>query len=84
VYAGPLALAVFILAALTRLPDPWWMITFLGFLPLLPVQSAVNDINAKFAPGADGNNRFSGWNIAGLLAGAIALALAILGTLVPE
>ena len=82
--AGLLAFAVFIIAVLYRLPDPWWLVSLLGFLPLLPVQSAVNDINAKLAPGADGNGRFSGWNIAGIAAGGIVLALAIIGMLVPE
>ena len=82
--AGPLALAVFLIAVLYRLPDPWWLVSLLGFLPLLPVQSAVNEINGKFAPGVDRNGRFSGWNIAGMVAGGIVLALAVIGMFVPE
>ena len=82
--AGPLALTVFLIAVLYRLPDPWWLVSLLGFLPLLPVQSAVNEINAKFAPDADHNGRFSGWNIVGMIAGGIVLALAIIGMFVPE
>jgi hypothetical protein len=78
--AGLLALTVFLIGALWRLPDPWWLVSLLGFLPLLPVQSAVNELNRKLAPQAGGNGSFSGWNIAGLMIGGILLFMAILGT----
>jgi hypothetical protein len=77
--AGLLALVVLALASLWRLPDPWWLITFLGFLPLLPVQSAVNDMNRKAAPDADPNDRFRGSNVAVLLVGGLLFVMAVLG-----
>jgi hypothetical protein len=84
IQAGLLALAVLMLATLWRLPDPYWLVTYLGFLPLLPVQSAVNEINRKVAPDADTNNRFRGWNIAGLVIGGPLLVLAIVGALLQQ
>lgn len=82
--AGALAAALFVLTLLWRLPDPWWLVAFLGFVPLLPVQNAVNAINRKHAPDADANSRFTGWNIFALIAGGIVILLALIGVFVPE
>ena len=77
--AGQLALGALAFALSANLPDPWWLVTLLGFLPLLPVQAAVNRVNMKLAPDADPNARFGGWNICWLVLGALILALAVLG-----
>jgi len=82
--AGLLAIAVFALSVLWRLPDPYWLVSLLAFLPLLPVQSLANRINRKVAPRADPNSRFGGWNIAGAVAGGLLLVLAIVGILSEE
>ncbi|HJY79215.1 MAG TPA: DUF4234 domain-containing protein [Burkholderiales bacterium] len=82
--AGLLALALFFIGSLWRLPDPWWIVGFASFLPLLPVQSTVNALNRKRAPRADANSRFSGWNIAGLVAGGILVLAGVLGTFIGE
>jgi hypothetical protein len=82
--AGLLAIGVFVFSALWRLPDPYWFVSLLGFLPLLPVQSLANRINRKVAPHADSNSRFGGWNIAGMVAGGLLLALAIIGMFIEE
>src|SRR5262245_21832197 len=82
--AGWLAVALFLMALLWRLPDPWWLVGFLGFLPLYPVQQAVNEINRKLAPQADTNARFTGWNVFGLVAGGIVFVLAAIGAFVPQ
>jgi hypothetical protein len=80
--AGQLALGVLAFAMIANLPDPWWLFTLAGFLPLLPVQAAVNRVNEKLAPDADPNARFSGWNILWLVLGVLVLALAVLGMFV--
>ena len=80
---GALATAVFLLIASTYLPDPVWLISLLSFVPLLPVQSAVNRINAKVAPDADRNTRFSGWNVFGVVLGILFWAVVLLGLFVP-
>ena len=82
--AGLLAITIFVLAALWRLPDPWWVVSMLGFLPLLPVQSTVNELNRKLVPQAPTNSHFSGWNIAGLVVGGILLVMALIGAFVGE
>ncbi len=82
--AGLLALALFVLSLLWRLPDPWWLAGLAAFVPMLPVQSAVNQINARLAPQAEPNVRFSGANIAGMILGGLVLLLALLGLFLPE
>jgi hypothetical protein len=77
--AGQLAFAVLALALAANLPDPYWLVTLLGFLPLLPVQTAVNRVNRQLAPDADPNARFGGWNIAGVILGGLLVALAVFG-----
>lgn len=80
--AGLLAVGVFVFGVLWRLPDPLWLVSYFSFLPLLPVQSVVNQINRKSTPDADPNRRLQGWNIATLIIGGLLLVLTILGTFV--
>jgi hypothetical protein len=68
----------------SRLPDPLWLITLAGVAPLLPVQAAVNALNARLAPGADPNARFTPANIVLVVVGALCLVLALIGTTLPE
>jgi|SRR5690349_5119244 len=67
--AGFLALVLFLLCVLRRMPDPYWVIGLLAFLPLLPVQSAVNQINRHATPDADPNARLHGWNVLAVIVG---------------
>lgn len=66
-----------------RLPDPYWLATHLAVLFLLPVQGAVNEINAAASPGHDPNARFGGWNILAIVVGGALLALSVLGAFMP-
>lgn len=84
VLAGPLATLWIIASILWKLPDPYWLVTFLAIFVLVPVQQAVNELNARAAPGHDGNARFSGWNWAAVLLGLPFFALAVIGTFFPE
>lgn len=72
-----LATAVLLWNGLWRLPDPYWIISLLGFVPLLYVQSAVNKINKKVAPDSHPNSRLGAWNIVALIAGVANLAMVI-------
>jgi hypothetical protein len=84
-HAGGLAVALFVISAVTwQLPDPWWLTGYASFLVLLPVRGAIERINRKVAPDADRNARFSGWNIFGLVLGALMLTLIILGMVLPQ
>ena len=44
------ALAYFLLESLWRLPDPYWLISLLAFLALLPAVQAINDLNRGVTP----------------------------------
>ena len=82
--AGALAVAVFVIGMMWRLPEPYWLVSFLAFVPLIPVQNTVNEINRKLAPQADRNTRFSGWNVAAFILSGIVVALALIGTFYGE
>lgn len=81
---GWLAVGYLGLSVTWRLPDPFWLVSLLTFLPLLPAQKLASNMHAKIAPSADRNDRFSGKNIAVLILGAILSLLAIVGTFMPE
>jgi hypothetical protein len=82
--AGALAASLFVLTALWRLPDPYWLVSLLGFLPLLSVQSEVGKINRTVAPGADLNSRFRAWNVLAIVIGGLLFILVIVGSFFGE
>lgn len=84
VLAGPFATFWIAVTVLWRLPDPYWLVTYLSIFVLVPVQQTVNEINAVAVPGHDRNSRLSGWNWAAVLIGLPFFALAVFGTFVPE
>ena len=43
--AGLFALLYFVMEALWRLPDPYWLLSTLAFVALLPAVQAINDLN---------------------------------------
>ena len=76
---------IFILLNVTwRLPDPFWLITYLSFIPLLYVQQTVNEINLRVAAYADQNSRFTPANIGAMVFGSILFFLILAGMLLPE
>jgi hypothetical protein len=81
--AGLLAAGWIVLTVLWRLPDPYWLVTFLAVLFMLPVQQAINAINSQAAPGHDPNRTFSGWNITAVIIGGLFFALALVGIFLP-
>jgi hypothetical protein len=81
---GWLALGYILFIIAYNLPDPFWTVSLLVFLPLLPVQGAINKINAKVAPAAVRNSNFSVKNIFVMIIGGLCLALATLGMTVPS
>jgi hypothetical protein len=81
---GWLAVGYILLSMMYKLPDPYWVVSLLAFLPLIPAQGAINSINAKAAPGAARNSNFSVTNIFVMIIGGLCLALATLGATVPS
>jgi len=81
--AGPLAAGWIIFTILARLPDPYWLVSFLAVGYLLPVQAAVNEINLVTSPKHDPNRTFTWWNIAGVVIGGFLFVLVLVGTFLP-
>jgi hypothetical protein len=82
--AGPLATGWIITTIAARLPPPYWLVTLINPVFLLPVQAYVNRVNEAAAPGHEPNARFSGWNWAAVVIGTLFLMLAIIGSFAPE
>jgi len=81
---GGLALGWFVVNLLSRLRDPFWLVSVFAFLFLLPVQSMANELNAKVAPEADRNSRFNWANITWIAIAGLMWLLVIIGTFLPE
>jgi hypothetical protein len=80
--AGPLA-TVWIICSLTwRLPEPYFLLSYIAIFALLPVQKAINDINEEEVPGHDRNSRFSAWNWVAVVVGGLLALMSIFGAFV--
>lgn len=82
--AGPLAAGWIILTVLWRLPDPYWLICYLAFVFLIPVQRRANAINDAVEPAHDRNTRLTWLNWVGVVLGGVMLLLILAGTFLPE
>lgn len=80
--AGPLAGVWIVLSLLGNLPEPYFFLGFFALVPLLTVQTAVNDIHAVAAKGHDPNDAFTPFNWLGIVLGSMFFILALVGTFV--
>jgi hypothetical protein len=79
--------AFFLILQLTAvLPDPWWLISFAMFIPMIPVQQTAQRLNAlHFERGATGrNDNYSPANVATLVIGGLFLMLVLIGAFLPQ
>lgn len=82
-YPGFLALIYFVLNASGRvLPDPFFLISLLTFLPLLAANRAINELNAKINQAYRPDSQFSWINWIFLILGLIFTTLVIMGLLI--
>ena len=72
-----------LITLLQNLPDPYWFVSVLCFIPILPVVRATNEIHRLERLGG-GEGGFSGLEWAFAIAGSLLFLLAILGGLMPE
>lgn len=79
--AGALATGWIVFTVVWRLPDPYWLISYLSFAFMIPVQHRVNQINDAVAPGHDPNARFTWLNWTGVAIGCVLFALIFIGSL---
>jgi hypothetical protein len=77
--SGALGTVYLIMGALWRLPDPWWVVSMLSFLPLIPVVQTISALHDKREPNRDRNSSFSGANVGGLVIGGGVLFLVLIG-----
>jgi hypothetical protein len=78
-----LTVAWFGLALCARLPKPYFLVSFLSVIVLLPVQEIVNELNSLAAPNHNPNDRFSVWNILTIAVGGSLTVRAIIVSLMP-
>ncbi len=81
---GILAVGYFVLQAMWRLPDPYWLISILSFTLIIPVNTVALAINQNIGAHNYENSTFSTWNWVGLTGGGLLVVLAIIGTFLPE
>lgn len=82
--AGALAAGWILVSITWKLPDPYWLVSMFAVVFLVPIQAYANRVNAAVAPDHDPNSRFSAWNWVTCVFGGLLLALAIVGTFMPE
>jgi len=68
-------------SVLSMLPDPYWFVSFLSVVCLVPVQQYINLINEQLAPGHDPNTYFTAWNIVAVVVGGSFFILAFIATI---
>jgi hypothetical protein len=78
--SGLLAVVFFVLSAIGRLPDPWWLLSFFAWIPLVPVQGTINDLAAD--RGVQPDATIDAKHIVVMVIGAIFFAFAAFGTFV--
>jgi hypothetical protein len=65
------------------LPEPFWLLSAVAIVFLLPVQRRVNEINAAAAPGHPANDQFTPLNWIVIAIGGAAMLLATIALFVP-
>lgn len=81
---GLLAIVYFVLQALSRLPDPYWLVSLFSFTLLIPANSVALSINKHLISDFTNNETFSGWNWLGIVLGGLLFVLGLIGTFMPE
>ena len=80
--SGVLAGGWVLATVLSMLPEPYWLVSFLSVVFLVPVQRQINWINEQVAPGHDPNKHFTAWNIVAVVVGGSVFVLALAVTFV--
>lgn len=82
--AGLLATGWIVVTLMWRLPDPFWLVSYVAVVFLIPVQLRVNHINRVVAPDHDPNTRFNWANWLTLLLGGTLFILSLIGTFIQD
>ncbi len=81
-----LAVCVLVFAGISRLPEPFALISLLSFVPYLPVVMTIQKVNQGMSEDVEEslNTSFSGANIAGIVFGGLLLLLAMVGAFMAQ
>ena len=79
---GPIAAIYAGLILLGGLPDPYWLICFFSFVPLIPVARQIRTVHEAIRPGLSAT-RWGGWSYATLAVGGILTGVVLIATLEP-
>lgn len=82
--AGGIAFAYVAFMLCERLPDPWWWLSMLTFVPLLPVVQHIAQLHHSVYPGFTADAPFGKGHVLTVLVGLPLTALAVLGTFSPS
>jgi hypothetical protein len=82
-HAGLLAALYFITQVLWRLPDPYWLISYLSFVFLLPANTSILRLNENSATDVKPNDKIQGWNWLVVILGGLLFIMALIGTFIP-
>jgi hypothetical protein len=80
---SPMAGLFILLTLSVKLPDPYWLVSFLAFLPVLRVHRTAVAINRRVAPDAQVNAAFSPLNILGIVVGGVVILAGVLAAFLP-
>lgn len=73
--------AFFVLSAMSRLPDPYWVVSIFAFVPIMPANAVAQRLNASLAPRAVG---LAPWSALNIIGAALGLAFVAFILLAPE
>ncbi|QUJ66187.1 hypothetical protein KDD30_08225 [Photobacterium sp. GJ3] len=71
----------FVFQFLSRLPDPYWLVSLLSFLFIIPANRLASSVNKEAIPDFINNERFSGWNWLAIFVGCVFHLMLLLGML---
>lgn len=77
--AGPMAAGWIITSLCVYLPDPYWVVTFVSFVFLVPVQRVATRANDAVAPERERNSAFTAVNWLTIVVGGLLIALGFIG-----
>lgn len=81
---GLLGLMYLVLNLSWRLPDPYWLVSFATFVPLVIVQRSINVLNAAEQSNENPNTSYTAANIVAIVIGGLLFLFAVLGTVMPS
>ncbi len=81
---GLFAIAYFLLCVTSMLPEPYWLISFVSILPLIPVNSVALKVSQHSDDGYVQNGRFTALNWVGMVVGGCGLIFTIIATFAPN